>query len=69
MGTDVEEALDSPPHNTTGLLLGRRRWVDPSTPQQTHSERERFSHSLEEILVGVVVHIHEVESPPQNIHL
>lgn len=69
MGTDVGEALDSLPRNTTGLLLGRRHWVDPSPPQQTHSERERFRHGLEKILVGMVVHIHEVECPPQNIHL
>ena len=53
MGTDVGEALDSLPRNTTGLLLGRRHWVDPSPPQQTQSERERFRHGLEEILMGV----------------
>lgn len=69
MGTDGEEALDSLPHNTTGLLLGRSHWVDPSPPQQAHSERETFRHGLGEILVEVVVHIREVECPPQNIHL
>lgn len=70
MGTDLEEkALDSLPFNTAGMLPGRRHWVNPKAPRQTHSERKRLSHGLEEGLVAVVVHISEAERPLHNIHL
>lgn len=50
-------------------MLLRTHGVNPNAPQQSHSEWKGLSHGLEEVVVGVGVHIHKVERPLLNTPL